>query len=41
MVVPDFMHGDPYDPENAEKPVQVWIKDHGPVSLHQTFSSHF
>ena len=29
-VVPDFLHGEPYDAENTERPIQVWIKDHGP-----------
>ncbi|XP_073122147.1 endo-1,3;1,4-beta-D-glucanase-like [Henckelia pumila] len=29
-VVPDFFRGDPYVPENAERPISVWIKDHGP-----------
>ncbi|XP_043709276.1 endo-1,3;1,4-beta-D-glucanase-like isoform X2 [Telopea speciosissima] len=29
VVVPEFMHGDPYDPDNTERPVLVWIKDHG------------
>ncbi|XP_021751842.1 endo-1,3;1,4-beta-D-glucanase-like [Chenopodium quinoa] len=28
-VVPDFLHGDPYNPENTERPIQAWIKDHG------------
>uniref|UniRef100_A0A6N2LVZ1 Dienelactone hydrolase domain-containing protein n=1 Tax=Salix viminalis TaxID=40686 RepID=A0A6N2LVZ1_SALVM len=28
-VVPDFFYGDPFVPDNAEKPLQVWIKDHG------------
>ncbi|KAB5531893.1 hypothetical protein DKX38_018563 [Salix brachista] len=31
-VVPDFFYGDPFVPGNAEKPLQVWIKDHGMVS---------
>ncbi|KAL8121692.1 endo-1,3;1,4-beta-D-glucanase-like [Apium graveolens] len=32
VVVPDFMHGDPYVPEDSERPLRlgVWIKDHGP-----------
>ncbi|KAF8053706.1 hypothetical protein N665_1381s0005 [Sinapis alba] len=30
VVVPDFLCGDPYDPSNQEKPVHVWIKNHGP-----------
>ncbi|KAI4311231.1 hypothetical protein MLD38_036141 [Melastoma candidum] len=30
VVIPDFFHGDPYDPQNAERPLPVWIKDHGP-----------
>jgi len=30
VVVPDFLHGDPYSPENADRPLPVWLKDHGP-----------
>jgi len=30
VVVPDFLHGDPYTPENAERPRPVWIKSHAP-----------
>nr|CAB3461551.1 unnamed protein product [Digitaria exilis] len=30
VVVPDFLHGDPYVPENAEKPLPVWMKSHPP-----------
>ncbi|GAB2295147.1 hypothetical protein Dimus_029321 [Dionaea muscipula] len=29
VVVPDFFHGDPFAPENTERPVFVWLKDHG------------
>ncbi|KAL2530463.1 alpha/beta-hydrolase superfamily protein [Forsythia ovata] len=29
-VVPDFLNGDPFEPENVEKPIQIWIKEHGP-----------
>ncbi|XP_048129678.1 endo-1,3;1,4-beta-D-glucanase-like [Rhodamnia argentea] len=29
VVVPDFLGGDPYVPENAERPIMEWIKDHG------------
>ncbi|KAJ4968204.1 hypothetical protein NE237_014905 [Protea cynaroides] len=29
VVVPEFMHGDPYDPDNAERPIMDWLKDHG------------
>ncbi|KDP40089.1 hypothetical protein JCGZ_02087 [Jatropha curcas] len=28
VVVPDFFYGDPYSPDNAERPIQVWLKDH-------------
>ncbi|KAK1398984.1 endo-1,31,4-beta-D-glucanase-like [Heracleum sosnowskyi] len=28
VVVPDFMHGEPYDPNNVEKPISVWAKMH-------------
>jgi hypothetical protein len=31
VVVPDFFHGDPYAPENADRPIQVWIKEHPQV----------
>lgn len=31
-VVPDFFHGDPYNPDNHDRPLQIWIKDHGQVS---------
>ncbi|VAH07174.1 unnamed protein product [Triticum turgidum subsp. durum] len=24
----DFLHGDPFVPENADRPIQVWIKEH-------------
>ncbi|VAH07173.1 unnamed protein product [Triticum turgidum subsp. durum] len=26
VVVPDFLHGDPFVPENADRPIQVWTK---------------
>ncbi|KAK1398985.1 Endo-1,31,4-beta-D-glucanase [Heracleum sosnowskyi] len=28
VVVPDFMHGEPYDPNNVEKPLSVWLNMH-------------
>ncbi|KAI6693190.1 hypothetical protein NL676_020900 [Syzygium grande] len=28
-VVPDFLGGEPYVPENAERPFTEWLKDHG------------
>ena len=33
VVVPDVLHGDPYNPENKDRPLQVWLKDHEAVSL--------
>ncbi|KAL6610183.1 hypothetical protein ACP70R_040152 [Stipagrostis hirtigluma subsp. patula] len=30
VVVPDFLHGDPYIPDNTEKPLPVWLKSHTP-----------
>ncbi|KAM7462643.1 hypothetical protein LguiA_030764 [Lonicera macranthoides] len=30
VVVPDFLHEDPYAPENAERPMLTWLKDHSP-----------
>jgi dienelactone hydrolase len=29
VVVPDYFYGDPFDPSNQERPILVWIKDHG------------
>lgn len=33
-VVPDFFYGDPFAPDNAERPIKVWLKDHG---MHKGF----
>ncbi|TQD72037.1 hypothetical protein C1H46_042433 [Malus baccata] len=30
VVVPNFLNKDPYVPEDANRPLPVWIKDHGP-----------
>jgi len=30
VVVPDFLHGDPFVPGDTDRPIQVWIKEHGP-----------
>lgn len=32
VVVPDFLNGEPYNPENPDRPLPIWIKDHGTVS---------
>ncbi|KAH0641181.1 hypothetical protein KY285_037767 [Solanum tuberosum] len=29
VMVPDFLYGDPYNPENTEKPIKVWLQSHG------------
>ena len=31
VVVPDFVHGDPFVYDNADRPLPVWLKDHGTV----------
>ncbi|CAN0923359.1 unnamed protein product [Linum grandiflorum] len=31
VVVPDFFYGDPYVPDNAERGIHVWLKDHAPA----------
>ncbi|KAF8765701.1 hypothetical protein HU200_008202 [Digitaria exilis] len=36
VVVPDFLHGDPYVLENAERPLPVWMKSHPPVRCPQS-----
>lgn len=41
VVVPDFFHGDPYTPDNAEKPIPVWIKEHAPVCFPPDFLNPF
>ncbi|KAB1214181.1 hypothetical protein CJ030_MR5G027204 [Morella rubra] len=33
VVVPDFLHGDPYAPDKADRPLPVWLKDHGPAGV--------
>ena len=30
-MVPDFFRGDPYVPENTERPIPEWLKSHTPV----------
>ncbi|KAJ1405639.1 Dienelactone hydrolase [Sesbania bispinosa] len=30
VVVPDFFNGDPFDPDNVDRPLPVWVKDHEP-----------
>ncbi|GAV60898.1 DLH domain-containing protein [Cephalotus follicularis] len=30
VVVPDFFYGDPYVPDNPDRPILVWLKEHGP-----------
>ncbi|XP_051208107.1 endo-1,3;1,4-beta-D-glucanase [Lolium perenne] len=31
VVVPDLLHGDPYVPEDADRTIQVWLKEHNPI----------
>ncbi|EOY05506.1 Alpha/beta-Hydrolases superfamily protein isoform 2 [Theobroma cacao] len=30
VVVPDFFYGDPFVAERSDRPLAVWLKDHGP-----------
>ena len=41
VVVPDFFHGDPYNPENASRSIPVWLKDHGTEQREQKETSKF
>jgi dienelactone hydrolase len=37
VVVPDFLHGDPYDPSNnAHSDPGTWIQSHNPVCLYSS-----
>ncbi|QHO19064.1 Formin-like protein [Arachis hypogaea] len=29
VVVPNFFYGEPYDPQNTNRPLGEWLKDHG------------
>ncbi|CAN7127094.1 unnamed protein product [Brassica rapa subsp. narinosa] len=29
VVVPDYFYGDPFDASNQERPISLWLKDHG------------
>ncbi|KAG5039026.1 hypothetical protein JHK86_019866 [Glycine max] len=31
VVVPDLLDGEPFNPQNSDRPFPAWIKDHGPV----------
>ncbi|KAL4294438.1 hypothetical protein AHAS_Ahas18G0228100 [Arachis hypogaea] len=31
VVVPNFFYGEPYDPQNTNRPLGEWLKDHGTV----------
>ena len=31
VVVPDYFYGDPFDASNQERPISLWLKDHGAV----------
>ncbi|XP_022137980.1 endo-1,3;1,4-beta-D-glucanase-like [Momordica charantia] len=30
VVAPDFFKGDPYIPDDANRPIRTWLQDHGP-----------
>ncbi|KAI5415931.1 endo-1,3;1,4-beta-D-glucanase [Lathyrus oleraceus] len=30
VVLPDYFNGDPFDPENLDRPLPIWIKQHHP-----------
>ncbi|KAL4336685.1 hypothetical protein AHAS_Ahas12G0034900 [Arachis hypogaea] len=32
VVIPDFFYGKSYDPQNINRPLREWLKDHGMVS---------
>ncbi|GAU12020.1 hypothetical protein TSUD_196440 [Trifolium subterraneum] len=37
VVAPDFFKGDPYNPENPNRPLPIWLKDHGTASFVKIF----
>ncbi|CAI8610511.1 unnamed protein product [Vicia faba] len=30
VVLPDYFNGDPFDPENLDRPLPIWMKEHRP-----------
>ncbi|XP_058759261.1 endo-1,3;1,4-beta-D-glucanase-like isoform X2 [Vicia villosa] len=30
VVVPDYFNGDPFDPDNLDRPLPIWMKEHRP-----------
>lgn len=41
VVVPEFLYGDPYNPENTEKPLSIWVQSHGTVCVHNLLNLGF
>lgn len=39
VVVPDFLYGDPFVPDNAERPLPVWLQSHKPDKASQDAKS--
>ncbi|XLR30890.1 hypothetical protein S83_058790, partial [Arachis hypogaea] len=40
VVVLDLFYGEPYDPQNTNRPLEEWLKDHGMwLRLHTIFSN--
>ncbi|GAU12022.1 hypothetical protein TSUD_196460 [Trifolium subterraneum] len=37
VVVPDFFNGEPFNPENPNRPWPIWSKDHGTASFVKIF----
>jgi len=36
VVAPDLFNGNPFDPDDVNRPLSVWLQDHPPVNSYLT-----